>query len=246
MVHIEVDQTVDWYRFPLNDLTLIAKLVLETLNNSVKAPLAPWPRQLKITNGPTVPQVLCAPGRVASIRVNLVGFFPQQFCYQIAHEWGHVLSNHWQYHNPGPFQWLEESICGSLSICALRGAKISWRKQPSLHQFVDSIEAYIMDSVESKFPLAISDIPNWRRTNELLLRSTQVLNELTGRLSSPLVNKICSSPILVRSLQARNRSSAHEGTIADHLSNWAKQCHTLKISARFPEELANLFDVQIF
>lgn len=246
MVQIKVDQTANWHGFPPSDVSLIAKLVLKALNSPVKAPCAPWPRYVWITNGPPPPQVLCGPGETARIRVALTGFFPLQLCYQFAHEWGHVLSNHWQSYSPGPFHWLEESICGALSLYALGDAEISWGKQHSLHQYVSHIEGHVKDCGESKSPLNASEIPNWARINDGAPRSVQALREINSRLSVPLFHKMRSFPIIIRSLQARNRSLYHEIDLADHLRKWAEQCRALGISDRFPEELVALFGVQVF
>ena len=245
VVQIEVDQAVNWYSFSPNDVSLIAKLVLKALNSPVKAPCAPWPRQVRITNGPPSPQVLCDPGEIARIRVYLEGFFPLQLCYQFAHEWGHVLSNNWQSYNPGPFHWLEESICGALSLYALKEAKTSWRGSKSLRQLTGAIDGYMMDIEENKNPLSATQIPNWLIDNDTALRPIQNLQELNCRLSAPLFDRFCSSPIIIRSLQARNRSLCREVNLADHLCKWAEQCRSLGISDRFPQELATLFDVQM-
>jgi hypothetical protein len=177
----------------------------------------------------------------------LEGHFPIQLCYQFAHEWGHVLSNHRQSYNPGPFHWLKESICGGLSLVALKGAQASWSKSKNsvLRDPVNNIREYLQVTGENKLPLSIADIPQWFSINDQALRSVQTLQQLTMRLSVPISERICASPILIRSLQARNRWPSMDNCLEKHLQNWSAKCNAIGISCSFPKELAQLFGVQI-
>jgi hypothetical protein len=250
-MQIELDQTVDWHGMPLDTVRHIAATVLRVLNRPImkpgKKPADPWPLKIVITNGTPPPMVLTRPGDTANIRVAVAGHYPIQFCYQFSHERGHVLSNHWQYYKPGPFHWLEESICGSLSLVALKDAQTSWAKSGDtvLCNLASKIPQYLQDVEESECPLSIADVPQWFLTNDQALRLMHSLQKLNGRLSALLSDKFRASPFLIRSLQARNRWPAPDNSLDEHLRNWTAQCNAIGVPSALPNELARLFGVLI-
>jgi hypothetical protein len=247
-MQIELDQAVDWHGMPLDEVRLITATVLDVLNRPIKRPAAPWPRKILVTDGNPPPMVLTDPGDTAKIHVALSGYYPIQLCYQFAHEWGHVLSNHWQFYKPGPFHWLEESICGSLSLIALKDAQARWPKSTNsdLRHLASAIPQYLLDTGENESPLSFADVRQWFLTNDQALRSIHCLQQVNRRLSAPLCEKIRRSPILIRSLQARNRwPDSDNSNLDEHLRRWVAQCNAIGIPGSLPKALAQLFGIQI-
>ena len=58
-----------------------------------------------------------------------------QYAFQFAHEWGHVLTGHchptkWQNTEGHVIGWLEESLCETASLFALRAMSREWAERP--------------------------------------------------------------------------------------------------------------------
>lgn len=185
--------------------------------------------------------VECRDEKWATIRVALGGWYPLQFCYQFAHEYGHVLANHWQIYRKHEFLWLEEAICGALSIVALRGAKHSWQSHELLKSSSMFMDDYIDNTQEYRHALPVVQIADWYRQNERALRSVHGLQDENRGFCLPIADALLEHPGGLASIRALPQSCQDECNLEDYLSQWIERCEQRRVTADLPQALARIF-----
>lgn len=175
-----------------------------------------------------------ANGRIA-IGVTTTGTYWSQFAFQFAHEFAHALAGHandWRkprIKEPDANHWLEESICESASLFALRAMSKSWQTSPpypNWSAYAPSLAKYADDRLaetERTLP-AKADFRRWLAQNEASMRACSTLrekNNVVARRLLPLFEKTPSGWEAVTYLNLGERSDP-KLTLAQHLADWRK------------------------
>ena len=163
----------------------------------------------------------CPHTRLAEIRVHHRGDYPQtnwergkdgciviglntsdtywaQYAYQFAHEFCHALATHsgdWEIKwraGGKPNHWLEESLCETASLFALRAMGRAWVKSPpysNWKSFAPALTNYAqqrLDEPKHKLP-PDTEFPAWFRAEEASLRAHSTQREKNGIIAAQLL-----------------------------------------------------------
>ena len=173
-----------------------------------------------------------ANGRIA-IGLTTQGSYWSQFAFQFSHEFCHALAGHsndWR----KPWirvkkanMWLEESLCETASLFALRSMGQSWKTKapyPNWTDYHKSLTQYAQDRLDE----AGKGLPpgktfvNWLRENEPSMRKNSVIREkntIVARALLPLFEKNPKGWEAVAYLNLGARRDPNL-TLAQHLTDW--------------------------
>ncbi len=173
-----------------------------------------------------------ADGRIA-IGLTSQGRLWSQFAFQFAHEFGHALAGHandwrqcWRVGRKAN-HWLEESLCETASLFALRAMGKGWVERapyPNWRGYAPALAKYAqerLDSTVSGLPLEAS-FGKWFGEHEASLRRVATLrdkNLIVARVLLPLFE---ASPAGWEAITALNLTANRdpEKTLARHFSDW--------------------------
>lgn len=161
-----------------------------------------------------------------------------QVAFQFAHEFAHALARHTREpakagdrgHRPN--LWLEESICETASLFALRAMAKEWATDapyPHWSSYGASLAGYArqrLDDSAKDLP-AGKPIGPWLRTNEPALRKDSVNRALNNVVASRLLPVFEAEPSGWEAVTYLNlgRRAAEPGlALADHLADWRAAC----------------------
>ncbi len=191
-------------------------------------------------------------GRVA-IGLNVGGRQWAQMAYQFAHEFCHALaghSNQWKekwLRGRKANHWLEESLCETASLFALRAMGQSWQTKPPYRNWKDyskSLTGYAqerLDKTAADFP-ADADFPTWFREHEALLRKNSTQRDWNNIIAARLLPLLEATPSGWESLCYYNLGErASEKTLAAHFRDW--RASAPKEQAEFLGKLGTEFGV---
>lgn len=155
-----------------------------------------------------------------------------QYAFQFAHEFGHALAGHsndWrqlEIRAPRPHHWLEEALCETASLFALRAMSDQWRRQPpyaNWRPFSAALADYAterMGETTRGLPPGFAFVP-WFRAEEASLRADAVQREKNNRIALQLLPLFEAEPAGWESLTCYNRSrSAPDQTLAARFADW--------------------------
>jgi hypothetical protein len=163
-----------------------------------------------------------------------------QYGFQFAHEFGHALANY--SNNPQQLVryqrhanlWLEEGLCETASLFALRAMNRSWRTAPP-YQAWRNYAPWLNDYVEQRLALLEHHLPAgtsflvWFRENQPALRQNSDMRDRNTIISIQLLPIFEAEPRGWEAVAFLNRGSSNaEESLAQHLAEWRSQC---------PEEL---------
>ena len=149
-----------------------------------------------------------------------------QYVFQFAHEFCHVLTNHYEQLLGNPNAWLHETICEIASIFVLQRMARQWCNSPSIsgqHGYARQFQIYADDRLgrqEIKLPSGM-DLPGWLKSREKELRSTDVTDD-HQRLNQSLVAYILL-PIFEKSPEGWNaitKFPTSTGELPEYISDW--------------------------
>lgn len=161
-----------------------------------------------------------------------------QYAFQFAHELAHALARHTRepakagFREHRPNLWLEEAICETASLFALRAMAVEWKASPPYPHwasYAPSLAAYAqqrLDASAKDLP-AGKPIGPWLRANEPALRKDSVIRELNNVVASRLLPVFESEPSGWEAVSYLNlgRRGAEKGlSLADHLADWRATC----------------------
>jgi hypothetical protein len=124
-----------------------------------------------------------------------------KYAYQFAHEFCHALAihsnedaDHW-HELKHANHWLEESICETASLFALRSMAAEWQTNapyPNWSSYTVHLAKYAQDVVDEGFSLlaASEALSAWIQTNERVLRNNSLAGNTDGNRSA---NKIVAT-----------------------------------------------------
>lgn len=136
-------------------------------------------------------------GRIV-IGLNTGELYWAQYAYQFAHEFCHALATHsgdWkkQWREDGkPNHWLEESLCETASLFALRSMGRTWEKSPpysNWKSFAPALTRYAqerLDEPKHKLP-PDTKFHAWFRGEEASLRANSTQREKNGIIAAQLL-----------------------------------------------------------
>ena len=172
-------------------------------------------------------------GRIA-IGLATQDLFWAQYAYQFAHEFGHALAGHsndWRaldIRSPRPNHWLEESLCETASLFALRAMSVTWRTQPpyaNWRAFASALAAY----AEQRLDEATAAMPThcpfavWFREHEAAMRANAVLREKNNIVALHLLPLFEREPAGWEAVTFINRTrSTPDQSLSARLADWAK------------------------
>ena len=173
-----------------------------------------------------------ANGRIA-IGLTTQGTYWSQFAFQFSHEFCHALAGHSNdWHKPWiktkkANMWLEESLCETASLFALRSMGKSWKTKapyPNWTSYSQSLTQYAQDRLDeaSKGLPAGKSFIDWLRENELSMRENSVLREKNNIVAFallPLFEKNPSGWEAVTYLNLGSRQNPNL-TLTQHLADW--------------------------
>ena len=180
------------------------------------------------SNYPRAPIILDRLNRNDPIKVLLSArdSFWCQYVFQFAHEFCHVLTNHYEQLLGNPNGWLQEAICETASIFALQCIARQWCQNPSIpgqHSYAKQFQIYADDRLgqdEAKLPAGM-DLPGWLISHEEELRTSDV-NEHHQRVKQSLIAYVLL-PIFENNPEGWNaitKFPTTTGRLREYLSDW--------------------------
>lgn len=196
-----------------------------------------------------------ANGRIA-IGVTTTGTYWSQYAFQFSHEFAHALAGHandWRkpsIRGKHANLWLEESICETASLFALRAMAESWQTKPPYPNWRDyarSLRTYADDRLRETGQTlpADADFARWFAANEASMRANSVLrekNNVVARQLLPVFERNPSGWEAVTFLNLGKRRGTNL-TLAQHLSDWRDAAPARHRA--FIEELARALGVRL-
>jgi hypothetical protein len=178
-----------------------------------------------------------------------------QYGFQFAHEFCHTLANFGN--NPQqsvryPRQanlWLEESLCETASLFALRAMSRSWRTAPPYPAW-QNYAPWLKDYAERRLALPQHHLPAgtpflvWFHKNQTALRQNSDMRDRNTMIAIQLLPIFEAEPRGWEAVTFLNRGSFNaEESLAQHFVEWRSQCP--KDLRPFVARLAAVFAVEL-
>jgi hypothetical protein len=178
-----------------------------------------------------------------------------QYGFQFAHEFSHALANY--SNNPQQLAryprhanlWLEESLCETASLFALRAMSRSWRTAPPYPAW-RSYAPWLNDYVKQRLALPQHHLPAgtpflvWFRENQRALRQNSNMRDRNTIIAIQLLPIFEAEPRGWEAVTFLNRGSSNaEESLAQHLAEWRSQCP--KDLRPFVTKIAKVFAVKL-
>lgn len=168
-------------------------------------------------------------GRIA-IGLNVGGNYWAQFAFQFAHEFGHALAGHsndarkLHIREPRPNHWLEESICETASLVALRAMAVTWKTDPpypNWKSFAPKLASYAADRMQQVD--RVPSFSDWFRANEVSLRENATQRSKNNIVAAQLLPIFEAMPAGWESLTAYNLAPPGPArSLRDQFTCWQK------------------------
>jgi hypothetical protein len=201
---------------------------------------------IRVERGRKDPIVLFARGPRGEhvVRLNTEDAYWSQYAYQFAHELGHILCGYREGENPN--KWLEESLCETASLYALRAMARTWAESPPYPNWA-SYAPRLREYSEKRLAAtadAGGTLADWYRRNEKDLRADGTRRELNAIVAKALLPLFEEDPGRWEAVSWINHERGRAGrSLADHLRAWSGSVPARH--AAFVRRLAALFDVSI-
>jgi hypothetical protein len=195
-----------------------------------------------------------ADGRV-SIGLNTQDTLWCQYAYQFAHEFAHALAGHsndWRktwIRGRKANNWLEESICETASLFALRAMAKSWAQSPPYPNWKDysaaltSYAAEHLAATANALPASTRFI-DWFQQNEAAMRKSSTLRENNNQVAAALLPIFEADPAGWESVTFINLvPQGPENSLQDHFHAWHQKVPAAQRA--FVAKLARVFDISL-
>jgi len=158
-----------------------------------------------------------------------------QYAFQFAHEFCHALADY--SNNPQQLVryprranlWLEESLCETASLFALRAMSRSWRAAPPYPTW-RSYAPWLNDYVEQRLALPEHHLPAgksflvWFQDNQAALRQNSDMRDRNTIIAIQLLPIFEAEPRGWQTIALLNRGSSNaEESVAQHFVEWRSQ-----------------------
>lgn len=174
-----------------------------------------------------------------------------KFAFQFAHEFCHLLTGNSNSQNgiwkdlTHKNKWLEEAICETASLFALRSMATRWQHNapyPQWRPYGKSLLKYArdrMDKREHRLPRNVSFI-EWFRSNELSLRADSIIRDKNCIIASQLLPHFEAHPAGWESMTFFNRIQPDQDrALSAHFEEWRKACP--QVQREFVSQLESVF-----
>ena len=175
-----------------------------------------------------------ADGRIA-IGLTTQGTYWAQFAYQFAHEFCHALAGHandWRrpwIRERKANHWLEESLCETASLFALRAMAAAWRTAPPYPNWKDyaaALRSYADDWAEKVTVVREPgfDFRKWFAENEAAMRANGTLRERNAVVALQLLPLFEAAPKGWEAVTFLNLTDDRkpDRSLADHFRAWRR------------------------
>ena len=189
-------------------------------------------------------------GRIA-IGLTPKGNLWAQFAYQFAHEFGHALAGHsndWRkcaIRGPRPNHWLEESLCETASLFALRAMGKSWQTAPpypNWKSYAIHLTEYAQERLDKTAQSHAADrgFLAWFQENEASMRAKSTLREKNNVVAMKLLPLLEATPSGWEAITFYNLAKSDpEKTLAAQFRDW--NVNAPPLHRKFIGELAAIF-----
>jgi len=173
-----------------------------------------------------------ADGRIA-IGVTTQGNHWSQFAFQFAHEFCHALAGHsndWKklwIKGRKANHWLEESMCETASLFAMRALGESWKTAPPFRNwksYAESLTKYAADRMAQAAATLSAGMAfkDWFRENEASLREKATMREKNNVVALQLLPLFEAQPSGWEAVTCMNLAKRDpEKTLATHFTDWS-------------------------
>jgi hypothetical protein len=192
-------------------------------------------------------------GRIA-IGLTTQGPFWSQFAYQFAHEFCHALAGHsndWKstwIKAKKANHWLEESLCETASIFAMRAMGKSWQTAPpypNWKSYSEALTKYAADRIETveKEKGPGFSFKKWFAENEGPMRENSTIREKNNIVAVELLPIFEATPSGWEAVTFFNRTTNQDAgkTLARHFEDW--QAAAPESQRGFIESVAKIFGI---
>ena len=157
-----------------------------------------------------------------------------QFAYQFAHEFCHALAGHandWRklwIKGRKANHWLEESLCETASLFAMRAMGESWKTAPPYRNwksYAESLTKYAAERMEkaaATFPAGTA-FRDWFREHEASMREKATIREKNNVVAAQLLPLFEAQPSGWEAVTFMNLAKRDaEKTLAAHFADWSE------------------------
>jgi hypothetical protein len=170
------------------------------------------------------------PGRYV-VQLNVRGNFWARLAYQFGHEYCHVLADPTTWSDrQARFAWVEEALCETGSLFALRSMAKSWAVNPpysNWRAYASSLEAYEAEHVSDP----VRSLPNgvkftdWFREHMPLLEADPNRRDDNTIIAKKLLRVFEADRTAWRAVRLlHSASQSSEVSLAGFVSDWATAC----------------------
>jgi hypothetical protein len=173
-------------------------------------------------------------GRIA-VGLTSQGTLWARFAFQFAHEFCHALAGHandWHKHwikDRKANHWLEESLCETASLFALRAMGKTWQTAPPYPNWTAYAPA-LTHYARERLDQTVTELPSdasfseWFRKNEAALRQNAVLREKNTVVAKRLLPLFEAAPAGWEAITFYNLGRREpDMSLSDRLSDWTAQ-----------------------
>lgn len=181
--------------------------------------------------------------------------FWAQYAFQMAHEYCHALAQFGgqpqrrERYAARENLWLEESLCETASLFALRAMSRSWETAPPYPEwrgYAPALGSYARERLarpEHQLPAGVS-FAHWFELNHPILRKSPELRAKNAIVASQLLPLFEAEPEGWQTVAWLNRSLEEANKpFARHLADWRQQCPPTRRS--FVAKIAAAFSVRL-
>ena len=169
------------------------------------------------------------PSGASVVRLNVRGNLWARLTYQFAHEYCHVLADPTTW-RPGPCAWLEEVLCETASLYALRALAGEWAvapPYPNWQEYSAELARYVgahLSQPERTLPAGVG-FEQWFRASLPLLEQTSSRrndNTIVAKELLPVFEHAAPGWCAMRHLH--DPAGWPPATLADALQGWGARC----------------------
>lgn len=157
-------------------------------------------------------------GEVA-MRLDSGDYYYAQLIYQFAHELAHIRADF----QPADHEnkWLEETLCETASLFALRSLAVRWEHQPpfdALRNYREHLASYADRVIKSREPLTPETSPAFYRKHRATLRKSATERSLNGAFANLILPLLEKDPVHWQALASFPRQKG--ASLAEHFTAW--------------------------
>lgn len=176
-------------------------------------------------------------GEVA-MQLDTGDYYYSQIIYQFAHELAHIRADFQPVKHEN--KWLEETLCETASLFALRQLAIRWEKDApnkALKSYRKHLTPYAQRVIESRKPLTAKTSPRFYQKHRATLRKSATERALNGAFANIILPLLEKEPIHWQSLAHFPRKKG--ASLAEHFKTWRQNAP--EKHHRFLTKLESLF-----